>query len=217
MNSPTERQQTRLMALMTNYKLASNKCNMQPKISYSFWVAMLSFIASILSLIFGCLCFSDCKVFNYAITALIIVLFIVILSFELRDYFGCKEKRLNKHLALAENGVSKKMYEKELFKCTLYRRTIRKELITTLSKKQEDNNRTVPYEVMTEEELLDEYVSIFGIEESITVYEKHLDALNRLIALHEKNEKKIRLTLCVFSFVALLVSVIYIVLNCIIK
>lgn len=209
-----ERQQMRLMTLMTNYKAANSKCKLQPKINYSLCIAILSFTAAILSLIFGCLCFSDCKVFNYIITAFIIVLFIVILILELMDYFGCKEKRFNKHLALAENGVSKKMYKKEFFKCASYRRTIRRELIATLSGKQKSNERIATYEVMTEEDLLDEYVSIFGMEESIAVYEKHLEAINRLIAVQEKREKKKKMILIVFSFAALLVSVAYILLNC---
>ncbi|MCH5160439.1 MAG: hypothetical protein J1G04_00255 [Clostridiales bacterium] len=212
MTNPIEQQQVRLMTLMTNYKVANNQCKMLPKISKSLIVAILSFVAAVLSLIFGCLCFSKNKLFNYIITGIIILLFIAILLLQLMDYFHCCEKRLNKRLEQEEKRMTVK-YRCEVIKRRVRRLRIRKELIQQLSESQKNNERAVTYEVMTEEELLDEYVKEHGIEESITVYEKHLEVLNQLNAALEKRDKLTKCVLWILSAVAFVVSIVYISIN----
>ena len=214
MNNPIEKQQANLMTLIAKYKVLNNQYKTRPKINISFYIAILSFTASILSFVFGCLCFSDCKIFNYIITGIVILLFIVILGLQLLDYAHFAEKLRIKRCKLAEKGITVKC-RKATFELTLRRRTIKRELIKKLSENQNDNERVETYEAMTEEQLLDECVKVCSTEESITIYESHLSVIDQLIAEQKKKEKIIKRLMILLSFVAIMASVIYIVINCV--
>lgn len=214
MNNPKEQQQTRLMTIVANYKTTNNRLKTLPKISISFCIAIFSFIASVLSLVFGCLCWSNSKVINYVITGTIILLFLAVLLLQLLDNTHAFNKRRDRELERAEQGASIKN-KNVIFKYTLQRRIMRRTLIQQLNEKAADNEYTGVYDNMSEEELLDEYINVFDIEASITVYKKHLAVLNQLIEANEKHEKMKTWILWAFSCAAILGSIVYyILINC---
>lgn len=212
MNSFTEQQQTRLMSLIAKYKNANNKSTMIPKISISFCIAVISFTASILSVIFGCLCFSKCETFNIVVTVLIVLLFLIVFILQLLDCFNILSKIHNCSLCRAnkKRGLSKKLTVAQ--QNALHRNDMKQKLIEDLTNEHLKNNSTnlLDFNVMTEEELLDEYVRVFGTEASISVYEELIDILNKLIARMEKNERRMKWFSFIFSFATIIASAAYI-------
>lgn len=227
-----EAQQIEFISLMTDYKTAVAQCKTNTKFDLNYFIALLSFLASIIALVFGCACGKPCDIFNYIMMALAGFLFLIILFMQILPYrplywvrrvFCRKNKSDKKSLTSSANTNLNRNDRKQksennslMFLLTdkfedddfHYSRTNIIDIITLHSEidKAELNN-------LSDEELVEKLTTTCGMEASIPAYRDILKQLNALIDENNRRQKIRRRFLIGLSVVILVTSIVYLFLK----
>lgn len=228
-----EAQQIEFISLMTDYKTTVAQCKTNTKFDLDYFIAVLSFLASIIALVFGCTCGKPCDIFNYIMMVLAGLLFLIILLLQILPYRPlywvsrsfCRKNKSDKNSLKSSANTSANCHDKKqksrnnnslMFLLTdkfedddyHYSRTNIIDIITMHSKidKAEIDN-------LSDEELVEKLTTTCGMEAGIPAYRDILKQLKALIDENNRRQKIKRRLLIGLSVVILVTSIVYLLLK----
>lgn len=223
-----EAQQIEFISLMTDYKTAVAQCKTNTKFDLDYFIAVLSFLASIIALVFGCTCGKPCDIFNYIMMALAGLLFLIILLLQILPYRPlywvsrsfCRKNKFDKNSLTSSTNTNVNRHDKKQM-------SRNNSLMFLLTEKFEDDDyhysRTNIIDIialhskidkaeidkLSDEELVEKLTTTCGMEASIPAYRDILKQLKVLIDENNRRQKIKRRLLIGLSVVILVTSILY--------
>lgn len=222
--SHSEAQQIEFISLMTDYKTAIAECKTIKQLDIDYFIAVLGFIASIIALVYGCICNQPYIVFNYIMMALAGLLFAIVLFLQIYHYHPLYW--VNRLFAHINNGTLIKVKipkpdRKKLKDGTLHflvnneddnnnnyhnRETMLNTIVQRSGKDRQD------FENLSDEKLVDEYVKVRGTEAGISAYREILKRIDVVKNRINRWENVSRILTTIISFVIVVALIVYIVI-----